>query len=875
MKTTKRYSCSRAAALSALALGLPIGAQSAESTEPLRDQKKVVLASANTQQPYSLAFMNGLRAPVDVKNLLSGSDVLPGTYRVDLYLNSTFAGRRDITFLQDDAGGEPWPCFSIDMLQQLGVSSEKIEVDGKPLRPVQCYRLGELILDAKVIYDPASLRLNISMPQIYLNAARRGYIDPALWEDGVPVAFVNYNASTMHNFSSSRGASSSQQTNVSLRMGANLGPWRLRNNSFVSSGGYQGTQFTSQNTYVQRGFSGIKSQLALGETYTRSALFDSVRFLGVTMGSDEAMRPDSEQGYAPVIRGTAESNATIEVRQNGFLIYTTTVAPGPFEITDLAPSGSNGDLEITVIEADGRRRVTRQAFSSPPLMVREGRITYDAAVGQYREAYRGTDRPMFASGSMLYGLTGNLTLAGGAQLSQGYQALSTGVGLNTSAGAISLDATHARSDAAGDKASGTRWNLRYQKFIEATNTNVSVNYQQSFSQGFRSLADHVQAGSMIDDRYRYFASAAQVKSRVDGYMSQNLGSSSRYGNLYLSGSHSRLWDDSQSSSLTVGYSNSIGPVSYNLGYTHSRNVSSQVSRQRYSDDVVSLSLSFPLGRGSNAPQGYTALNRQSSGTSVQAGVTGRLPTEQDISYSLASGRDVDGDASGSAAISTTTSVGRLSASYSQGNQFRSGTLSANGSLVVHEGGVNLGQSLSDTFALAKVDPPVAGIAASSYSGVTTGSNGYAIVPSAMPFRGNWIQISARDVDTDIEFDNATQKVVPTRGAAALATFKADTGRRVQFEIVQADGQPIPFGATVDSVDGTRLGITDPRGRALTMITDGKDSGKLTVRWAQSVCEVPYTLPAREGGEYYLRIPVTCDPSAPALRRDKPAASDVG
>lgn len=840
-------------------MGLPIGAHAVQEAEPARDQQ-VALASAGAQQPYSLAFMNGLRAPVDVRSLLSGSDVLPGTYRVDLYVNSTFAGRRDVTFMQDDAGGEPWPCISIEMLEQLGVSPEKIEANGTPLRPVQCYRLGDLVPDATAVYEAAGLRLNLSIPQIYLNAARRGYIDPALWEDGVPVGFVDYSFSTMRNLSSAHGPSR-QQTNLGLRSGVNVGPWRLRNNGFVTAGGGRSTEFKSQNTYAQRGFNTIKSQLALGETYTRSALFDSVRFLGAAMASDEAMRPDSEQGYAPVIRGTAESNATIEIRQNGYLIYTTTVAAGPFEITDLAPSGSNGDLEITVIEADGRRRVTRQAFSSPPLMVREGRITYDAAMGQYREAYRGADRPVFASGSMLYGLTSNVTLAGGAQFSAGYQALSAGVGLNTAAGAISLDATHARSDAAGDKTSGTRWNLRYQKFIEATNTNVSLNYQQAASEGFRNLADHVQAGSRIDDRYRYFGSSAQVKSRVDGYLSQNLGSSGRYGSLFVSGSQSRLWDDSQSSSLTAGYSNFIGPVSYNLGYTHSRNVTSPVSRQRYSDNVVSLSLSFPLGTGTHTPQGYTTLSRQSSGTSAQAGVTGQLPTEQEISYSVAGGRGITGDASGSASLSAATSVGRISGSYTQGSQFRSGSLSANGSLVVHEGGVNLGQSLSDTFAIAKVDPPIPGIAVSSYSGVKTGSNGYAIVPSVQPFRGNWVPINARDVDADVEFDNATQQVVPTRGAAVLATFKADTGRRVQFEIVQADGTPVPFGATVDGADGARLGITDPRGRALTMLADGEEAGVLRVRWAQSVCEIPYTLPAREPGENYQRITVTCAPAA--------------
>src|SRR5690606_17207566 len=190
---------------------------------------------------------------------------------------------------------------------------------------------------------------------------------------------------------------------ASLRMGVNIGPWRVRNNSYYTSGSHQPSSFTSQNTYVQRDIGSLKSQLLAGQTYTRSPLFDSVRFTGVQMVSDDAMRPDSEQGYAPVIRGTAESNATVEVRQNGYVIYTTNVAPGPFAISDLAPSGSNGDLEITIIEADGSRRILRQAFSAPPLMVREGRLSYDIAAGQLRLNDEMQERPHFVSGSMLYG----------------------------------------------------------------------------------------------------------------------------------------------------------------------------------------------------------------------------------------------------------------------------------------------------------------------------------------------------------------------------------------------------------------------------------------------------------------------------------------
>ncbi|MDF6720311.1 fimbria/pilus outer membrane usher protein, partial [Escherichia coli] len=130
-------------------------------------------------------------------------------------------------------------------------------------------------------------------------------------------------------------------------------------------------------------------------------LFDSVRFRGVQVTSDDAMLPDSERGYAPVVRGQAATNAVVEVRQSGYVLYRANVPPGPFQLTDIFPSGSNGDLEITVIEADGSKRVTHQAFSSLPLMLRKGRLKYSFAAGKY-DGDQGP-APNLVSGSLVYG----------------------------------------------------------------------------------------------------------------------------------------------------------------------------------------------------------------------------------------------------------------------------------------------------------------------------------------------------------------------------------------------------------------------------------------------------------------------------------------
>lgn len=831
-----------------------LAAASTPAAPTTNTAEPVQIAALDTAEVpgFNMAFLHGAASTTDLHTLLAGSNVPEGIQRADLYVNQQRTGRRDVNFKRNPRTDDIEPCFDQEMIEQMGIELSKLP---NPVLPASsCLRLPEIVPEATVVYESSQLRLMLGIPQIYLSPSKRGYVDPSLWDSGQTAAFVNYNLNVRRD--QSKGMSSTNNLSTDLRMGINIGPWRLRNNSYLSSGTDRSSSFTSQNTYAQRDIVSLKSQLLAGQTYTRSPLFDSVRFLGVQLMSDEAMRPDSEQGYAPVIRGTAESNATVEVRQNGYVIYTTNVAPGPFAITDLAPSGSNGNLEITIIEADGSRRSLRQAFSSPPLMVREGRLSYDIAAGQIRLNDQLEERPNFVSGSMLYGLSTNTTVAAGVQVSKDFNAYSLGVGLNTPLGAVSLDGIRASSRVHGQQLQGTSMNLRYSKFIEATGSNVSVTLRRDLSRGYRSLSDHVTASDMPAHLSLY--GQRDVRQRIDANISQPLGG----GNLYLNASYNKHWENSASNSLSVGYSNNIGKLNYNLAYTRTRNLQSSFDQSRSHDNAIMLTLSLPLGSGAHAPQSFATVNHDNSGNSVQAGVTGLLPTEREISYAVTGGRSAMGESNASLNVGTATSFARLNAGYSHGKQHSSGNFSANGSIVVHSGGINLGQALGETVMLAKVDPPVAGVGIASHAGVKTGSNGYAIIPSATPYRSNHVSLDTRSAPRNAEFDNAVQQIVPTRGAIALATFKAEVGYRVQFELRDEQGVALPFGAVVRDAAGEQLGMTDPRGRILTMVSPEQLRGHLDISQGSQLCRARYELSEDTGSLNYQLLRLNCVKRAP-------------
>lgn len=58
------------------------------------------------------------------------------------------------------------------------------------------------------------------------------------------------------------------------------------------------------------------------------------------------------------------------------------VRPGLFEIADILPTGSGGDLDINIIEEDGRSSNFKVPFSAVPNMLQEGIEKYSLLVGE-------------------------------------------------------------------------------------------------------------------------------------------------------------------------------------------------------------------------------------------------------------------------------------------------------------------------------------------------------------------------------------------------------------------------------------------------------------------------------------------------------------
>ncbi|MDR6915975.1 outer membrane usher protein [Pseudomonas sp. 3296] len=801
---------------------------------------------------FNTSFIQGLGQPADLKQFIEGNSVLPGTYRVDIYVNRSLSGRQDITFLKQD-DGDVTPCLTLTMLRQFGVDIDRLIAEGT----LSAYADLDSCVDVKALipqfvseYEANFLRLYLSVPQAMMSRSARGYVDPALWDEGVAAAFVDYGLNTSRR---KNDYSTTDSLSANLRNGLNIGPWRLRNESSYSKSTASPGLFNSNRTYAQRDITSLRSQLTVGQTYSDSEIFDSVRYKGAQLGSDLAMLPDSERGYAPVIRGVANSNATVEVKQNGFSLYTTTVSAGPFELTDIYPSGSNGDLEITITEADGQVRSFTQSFASLPILVRRGAFRYNLDLGQFDALNEDADSPLFGTGNLVYGLTDNMSTFGGLMLSDGFSATNIGAGFNTPAGAISVDATQSSSSTRLGKNIGQSLRFLYSKTLNLTGTTFTLAGYRYSTEGYRTFSEHVDDENREpDERVR-----GRAKARFNLTANQVLGDG--FGSLYLSASDQTYWNlPGQTRTLQAGYSNHWGRANYSFDVTHTRFADSQSAypsqgNTRSRDAQATFSLSFPLGDDARAPRASFSAAHDASGTNSRANIGGYVAGRDDLNFSLGGSRGVTGEYSGDGQINAKTPYASLGAGYSQGRNYKTANLSARGSVVAHGGGVNFGQPVGETFTLAQVeDTP--GVQVGRYAGVKTGSNGYAIIPNTQPYRGNFVSLNTQDLGADIELESTSQQVIPRRGAITKATFKAKSGMRMEATFNYPAGK-VPFGAIVEDEEGQQLAIVDPRQTALLLVE--KNEGTLVVKWADQRCTAQYAMSEKVAGENYQSKILTC------------------
>ncbi|WP_161805576.1 fimbria/pilus outer membrane usher protein [Frateuria defendens] len=800
---------------------------------------------------FDPVFLPGGAGSADLARFNAGSRVTPGTYEAGIYVNGLLSGHETLRFDLPPHGGDAVPCLGGELLSRLGIALPDKTPDEKA-----CVDLSARVRAATVRFDPGEQRLDIGVPQAFMRRHARGYVDPARWDRGITAGVLSYNLNLSRQ--RSRGRDSTQGY-LGLTGGVNLGGWQFRHQSSLQwrEGGRGGVAWQNLRNYAQHDLTALRAQLLLGDFTTTGELFDSVALRGVQVASDSRMLPDSQQGYAPVVQGIAASNATVMIRQNGYAIYETTVAAGPFRIDDLYPSGYGGDLEVTVREANGREQKFTVPYAAVTRMLRPGITRYGVAAGQFRSAHGRHGHPPVVQATWQRGLSNRVTAYGGISLSNGYRAVQLGSALNTRLGAFGLDATHARTwlparsaNDAGAPSSAARpsrrtmqgqsLRLTYSKAITATGTHVSVAAYRYSTDGHLGLADAIWA------RAHGYADPWRQRSAAQLTVSQPVGP----GALYLTASAQNYWGrhgvDSQ---YQFGYTGATRWFNYAISASRSRDGYGRMDSRAF------VSLSIPLGNGT--------LN-VGSGIGRRGG-DAQLAYNRPVGDAFAYGVSLTRDAAGSTAWNTSgtyrSPFAVMNGSASAGGGYRQFAFGASGALVAHAGGLTFGQGLGDTIVLVKA-LDAAGASVATSPGVKVDGRGYAIVPYVAPYRRNDIELNPQGLSTDVDLLEASREVVPRNGAVVVAAFTTRKGRVAVIDLKPAAGVTIPFGSDILNSQGQPVGVVSQGGRAL--VRGIADEGRLTVLLEGGrTCSFHYRLPPqaktkRAGARDYAYLQVACD-----------------
>ncbi|MEI9599616.1 fimbria/pilus outer membrane usher protein [Moellerella wisconsensis] len=753
------------------------------------------LESSALAASFNMDFLSGESAKADLSRFEQNTLMADGKYELDIYVNNDWRGRIPVQLVDNNHN----VLISSNDIENLG-----IEVDNEIANKEQYLPLKSFLHDGSYQLDVASFKLNINIPQAYLIQHMNGYISPDYWDQGISGAFVSYNSNYFHSQNKQNGSrNNNDSAYISLNSGINLFGWQFRDQSIYNYNNQNAGQWHNNNRYVQKGIPSINSELRAGDSYTNSESFDSIFFRGISLKTDLRMYPDAYQGFSPTVHGVAQSNAVIDIYQDNILIFQTSVPPGPFTIKDLLPTGSGGDLNVEVKEANGSINRFIVPFSAVPNMLKEGMSKYEFTAGEAR-IDNSKNRPNFIQASYQYGINNLLTGYNGAIVSKDYYSVLLGGGFNLPVGALSIDITHAESRFSEIKnKKGQSYKIAYSRYFNQSGTNFSLAAYRYSTKDYLTLSDSIALHNWVQEG-NYAGHYSHQKNTFNINMNQNLGQN--LGSIFVSGTVRDYWGESNNSQeFQLGYNNNWQKINYSITasrISHSDNSQESTKpEQRYY-----LNLSFPFSLFEQ--QAYMTTNvgfNDGQYNNSNIGISSTVGDHHQLNYNLNFAHQHAGNTTLNSSLSYKTQIATLNSSYSHSDQYQQLGLGASGSLVAFSGGILTSNQLGETFAIINA-PGVKNAAINGDKTMTTNNNGIALVPYLSAYRKNAVMLDSSNLEEDsAELIGNIKDVVPYAGAITYIDFKTDKRHNYIFRAYRDNGKPLPFGTEVTDKNNQILG----------------------------------------------------------------------
>ncbi|TCD14826.1 outer membrane usher protein [Lelliottia amnigena] len=754
---------------------------------------------------------------IDLSQFSKRGYIMPGDYTFLIQINQNELEEQNISvFPSPSDKNNTIACLSPALVQKFGFKD-------KFLSQLQSWHNGQCLDVAglkgvEITPDLGAGTLVINMPQAYLEYSSNDWVPASMWDEGIPGLLADYNVNAQARHNEQGGDSNTVSGNGTF--GANLGAWRARadwqtnydQNSDENGSGQK--QWTWSRMYLYRALKPIKAKLTLGQDYVSSDLFDSFRFVGASVISDDNMLPPNLRGYAPEVTGVAKTNAKVTISQQGRVLYETQVAAGPFAIQDLN-SAVAGELNVRVQEQDGSVQEYKVNTANIPYLTRPGNVRYKFYAGKPVGYDHKTNGDTFGTAEFSWGISNGWSLYGGMVSSAKYISLAAGIGRDLMAlGALAFDVTRSDAKLEDEHRSGQSYRVSYSKRFDDTGSQVTFAGYRFSEKDFMSFSDYISYradnGDVMQSKEMYTVTFSQ--------QFKALGLSA-----YANYSHQTYWNTAAEDRYSVSLSRY-----FDIGKWKNISASLTAYRNKFNginDDGMYMSFSIPWG-----DTGTLGMNSSYNGDARSQNLSYYDRLDNGDNYRVAAGGTNDGgslsgyyDHLGDAA-EVTGNVDYQHGQYSStGLSLRGGVTATAKGAALHRSNTPGGtRVLLDTGDAA--DVPVKG-----YSGNTaTNRFGKAVVTEVSDYNKNSLSIDINNLPDNAEATTSVVQATLTEGAIGYRRFNVLSGQKAMAVISLKDSSHPPFGASVRNAENQEVGLVNDDGQAY--LSGLKPGAKLNVSW---------------------------------------------
>lgn len=773
---------------------------------------------ASENEVFKTEFLTylGHNEQIDVNEIIK-----PGRHFVLVYVNGKKISTENIDFkIQKKT---LTPCFTQQNLSKFNLDYDRLNLPD--LAPSACFFIENLIHGAYATFDSDDERLDVNIPQLYLSAEAEDYIYPSQWNRGVNSYALKYdmNVTSIR----SKNYNNLYSYNGYFEQHLNLHSWHIYTSNALTARNDNSIKNKFYDLYAEHAIASLKSSLAIGEINSNSDYFSWVKIKGIKLSSDNRMNATSLSGFAPSIRGIANSPSLLSIEYNGRVIYERNIPAGEYNIDDLPRTYGNGYLNVILTGADGTRTVQEIPISSISSLLRPGSHEYSVSLGSLDSMYPGNY--WLTQADVKYGINNNLTMYSGIQsLVPGDYALAMiGGTLNTKIGGVSFNYYRSFSDEknTGRFACGLFCNdkivMNYEEDLSLIDTNLSMSITRYLDKHYLELNDFM-AIKYGEDINRGLDSS-QYKQISNIELRKNL--PDNYGGISASGYYAAPWKgkDSDSYGYSLSYSNSYKKLNYNVSFFSYKN------RNNDLDNTVFISFDLPFetkNKNLNLSSSYVNY-ADSHNTRVSLAVNDKSLDK--INYNFWADRGTQNSLGHGGSLSYNNGYNAKQAGYSKSDNSEMIYGNINGAIVVHKDDITRSSELGKTFAIVKAIG-AEGMNISANRSMKINSSGYGIAPYLSPYKKNYIVLDSKKSNNLSDVEDNKLLVIPESGASPLVEFNI---KQKGNNIMKVNGvnQEIPFGAKVVDKNNNVLGVTDQSGFVL-LAKEDENNRELSVIWSK-------------------------------------------